>query len=151
MTMGKEQMQATWVSSLLLVVAYSTYGQLLHHAGVNETIWLISLGFVVVKASVFTLLWRPTRRLLLLGFQSDAGYSIMVLVLASLAVVVVVQFRAFAYIVVLIAAAILVRVDCLIQRLSDRATFLVLLGLPLLGLGLTWLPYVLRGAGEAGI
>lgn len=151
MTMSKEQMQAAWVSSLLLVVAYSTYGQMLHHAGVNETIWLISLGFVVVKASVFTLLWRPTRRLLLLGFQSDAGYSIMVLVLASLAVVVVVQFRAFAYIVVLIAAAILVRVDCLIQRLSDRATFLVLLGLPLLGLGLTWLPYVLRGAGEAGI
>jgi hypothetical protein len=138
-------MQAAWVSWLLLVLAYITYGQLLHQAEASATVWFVSLAFLLVKASIFTLLWHPARQLMLLGFKSDAGYSIMVLVLASLTVLVVVQFRAFAYIVVLVATAMLVRVDCLIQQRSDRWTFLVLLGLPLVGLGLTWLPDVVRG------
>lgn len=138
-------MQAAWVSWVLLVLAYITYGRLLHQAEASVTVWLVSLGFILIKASIFTLLWHPARRLMLLGFKSDVGYLVMVLVLASLTVLVVVQFRAFAYIVVLVATAMLVRVDCLIQQRGDRWTFLVLLGLPLVGLGLTWLPAVVRG------
>jgi hypothetical protein len=132
-----------WRSWLLFVVAYVTFGQLLHNTDVAPWIWGVSLGMVMVKAGLLTLLWHPTRKLLLLGFQSDAGYSIMVLALASLAVLAVVQFRAFAYLIVLIATALLVRVDCLVDGLSDRQTFQVLLLLPLLGLGMTWLPKVL--------
>ena len=152
MALGKsfQDTRTVWLSWVLLVLAYSTYGQQLHGTGAEQTVWLASIGFAVVKASLFTLLWRPARRFVLLGFQSDAGYSIMVLVLASLAVLVVVQFRTFAYIVVLVAAAILVRVDCLIQRLDDRQTFLMLLVLPLLGLGLTWVPRLLFAANAVG-
>jgi hypothetical protein len=143
-------MQTAWVSWALLVLAYTTYGQLLHQAEASATVWCVSLAFILIKASIFTLLWHPARRLMLLGFKSDVGYLVMVLVLASLTVLVMVQFRAFAYIVVLLATAMLVRVDCLIQQRSDRWTFLVLLGLPFVGLGLTWLPDVVRGGVNFG-
>lgn len=132
-----------WRSWLLFIVAYVTFGQLLHNTDVAPWIWGVSLGLVMAKAGLLTLLWQPTRKFILLGFQSDAGYSIMVLALASLAVLAVVQFRAFAYLIVLVATALLVRVDCLVDGFSDRQSFQVLLMLPLLGLGLSWLPKVL--------
>ncbi len=132
-----------WRSWLLFVVAYLTFGQLLHSTTAAPWMWGISLGLVVIKAGLLTLAWQPTRKFILLGFQSDAGYSIMVLALASSAVLAVVQFRAFAYVIVLVATALLVRVDCLVDGFSDRQAFQVLLMLPLLGLGISWLPKVL--------
>ncbi|MGF1460218.1 MAG: hypothetical protein ACFBSG_14480 [Leptolyngbyaceae cyanobacterium] len=138
-----------WLSWGLLILAYATYGQLLHSTQTDEYIWYVTVGFVIVKAGMLTLFWAPVRDFALRGFQSDVGYSIMVLVLASLAVVAVVQFRAFAYIVVLIAAALLVRVDCLIDGLSDRRSFLTLILLALIGLGISWLPALLFNNVEA--
>jgi hypothetical protein len=132
-----------WRSWLLFIVAYITFGQLLHNTDAAPLVWGSSLGLVVVKAGLLTLLWHPTRKFMLLGFQSDLGYLIMVLAIASLAVLSVVQFRAFAYVIVLVATALLVRVDCLVDGFSDRRSFQVLLLLPLLGLGCSWLPKVL--------
>jgi hypothetical protein len=140
-------MKSHWLSWGLLVVAYATFGQLLHAGKSGDVIWLLTLVFLIAKAGMLTLIWPPVRKFVLRGFQSDVGYSIMVLVLASLAVLAVVQFRAFAYVIVLVATAILVRVDCLIKGMGDRLAFLTLILLPLLGLGLSWLPYmVFQGA-----
>jgi len=154
-----------WLSWALLLIAYATYGRLLHTTDfepvswlsllgswigihqMNSLVWVMTLLFVGIKASILTVFWTPVRKFMLLGFQSDVGYSIMVLVLASLAVVAVVQIRTFAYITVLIASAILVRVDSLITDMGDRLSFLVLILIPLIGLGLSWLPsLVFRGA-----
>lgn len=137
-------MNNRWLSWTLLVVAYATFGQLLHSNGASDLVWGVTLVFVMVKACVLTLIWQPVRRFVLLGFQSDAGYSIMVLVLASLAVLVVVQFRAFAYVLVLIATTILARVDCLVDALGDRQSLGVLILLPLLGLAISWLSQLER-------
>lgn len=133
-----------WLSGGMLVLSYATFGQWLHGDGVQDPIWWATVAFVVVTAGILTWLWPPVRTFLMLGFQSDAGYSIMVLMLASFAVLAVVQFRAFAYVIVLVATSLLVRVDCLIHNLGDRRSFLLLMFLPLLGLGLSWLPSVLH-------
>jgi hypothetical protein len=132
-----------WRSWVLFTAAYVTFGQMLHTTEATALIWGMSVGAVLIKASLLTLFWQPARKFMLLGFQSDAGYSIMVLAFASMAVLIVVQFRAFAYAIVLMATALLVRVDCLVDGLSDRQAFQVLLMLPLLGLGMSWLPKVL--------
>lgn len=139
-----QEMKSYWLSSFLLVLAYATFGRWLYGDEVMAVIWWSTLGFVTILAAVLTLIWRPVRKFVLLGFQSDVGYAIMVLGLASLAVLAVVQFRAFAYGVVLVTTSILVKVDCLVQNLSDRRSFLVLVLLPALGLGLSWLPYLFR-------
>ncbi|MEL6762045.1 MAG: hypothetical protein AAFO87_00060 [Cyanobacteria bacterium J06607_6] len=133
----------------LLILAYATYGQLLHADESGRYVWLVTLVFAVAKAGVLTLLWQPTRDFVLKGFKTDVGYSVMVLLLASLTVLAVVQIRAFAYIVVLIAAALLVKVDCLIDGMGDRLAFTTLFLLSLIGLGLSWLPLLLFNGAQA--
>jgi len=132
-----------WLSWALLVLSYATYGQLLHSTDSSQLVWLVTLGFIVVKAGILTLLWPPVREFALKGFKTDVGYTIMVLVLASFAVLAVVQFRTFAYMIVLLASALLVRVDCLIDDMGDRLSFLTLVLLSLIGLGISWLPTLL--------
>ena len=144
-------MGSRWLSWGLLVLAYATFGRLLHTNGVGHIIWWSTLIFIFAKASILTLVWRPIRKFVLLGFQSDAGYSIMVLLLASLAVLAVVQLRAFAYVMVLIATAILVRIDTLIDTIGNRLSFLTLTLLPLTGLGVSWLfQFLIRGTELVG-
>ncbi|MEO1095997.1 MAG: hypothetical protein AAFX01_13975 [Cyanobacteria bacterium J06638_28] len=136
-----------WLSWGLLILAYATFGRLLHSSAdssLSPLMWGTTLGVVALKAGVLTLVWRPVRKFVLLGFQSDWGYSIMVLVLASLAVLAVVYIRAFAYGVVLIATSILVRVDCLAKNMSDRASFVTLVLLSFIGIGVSWLPVLLQ-------
>ncbi len=137
------QGQGHWLSWGLLMLAYATFGQLLHSNAANLTLWLFTLAFLVFKASVLTLFWRPARDFVLRGFQSDVGYIVMVLTFALGTVMAVVYFRAFGYVLVLVATAILVRVDCLIEGMEDFLAFLLLVGLPLAGLGLSWLPTLL--------
>lgn len=141
-------MKSHWLSWALLVLSYATYGQLLHNNASSQLIWLVILAFIVIKAGVLTFLWQPVRDFLLKGFQTDVGYSVMVLALASLAVVAVTQLRTFAYLIVLIAAALLVRVDCLGDNMGDRGSFMTLVLLSFTGLGLSWLPTLLFQGAE---
>jgi hypothetical protein len=141
-------MKSHWLSWGLLTLAYATYGQLLHNYDSSQLMWWVTLAFVVIKASVLTLLWRPVRDFVLKGFKTDVGYSIMVLALASFAVLAVTQFRTFAYMVVLITAALLVKVDCLVDGMGDRLSFFTLVSLSLVGLGISWLPFLLFQGAE---
>lgn len=136
-------MKSHWLSWGLLILGYATYGQLLHSNASDDYMWWVTLAFMVVKSGILTLVWRPVRDLAIKGFQSDVGYSVMVLALASSAVLAVVQFRAFAYFIVLVATALLVRVDCLAQGMGDRRSFITLVLLAMMGLGLSWLPVLL--------
>ncbi|MDB9527958.1 hypothetical protein PN498_18335 [Oscillatoria sp. CS-180] len=141
-------MKSYWLSWGLLILAYATYGQLLHAGEPRQYVWWATLAFIIVKAGILTLVWQPVRDFALRGFKTDVGYTVMVLLLASLAVLAVVQFRAFAYVIVLMAAALLARVDCLILGLGDRLSFLTLVLLSIIGLGLSWLPILLFQGAE---
>ena len=141
-------MKSHWLSWVLLVLSYATYGQLLHNNDSSRFIWFATLAFIVVKAGMLTLFWQPVRDFLLKGFKTDVGYSVMVLAFASFAVLVVTQLRTFTYLVVLIAAALLVKVDCLIEGMGDRSSFIALVLLSLMGLGISWLPVLLFQGAE---
>ena len=78
-----------WLSSLLLLLAYMGFGAYLHSRHSSDLIWWLALGHAAMEAACLTILWKPLRNFFLLGFQSDVGYTIMALVIASLAVVVV--------------------------------------------------------------
>lgn len=129
-----------WLSWTLLVIAYATYGRFLHDGEATLLRWLFSGGFAIAISGVMTILWVPTRRIILLGFKSDIGYAIMVLTLASLAVLAVVQIRVFSYFLVLTAVSLLARVDTLINNLPPILAFLLLTCLAFVGLGASWIP-----------
>lgn len=137
-----------WISWFLLALVYLTYGRFLQAVEVGYVgyTWIVSGLFAIALAAVLTVLWPSAQQIMLLGFQSDAGYFIMVLSLASLSVFAVVEFRIFSYIVMLMMASLLARVDTLINGLSNLLAFGVLVAFPLLGLGLSWLPTLLHPA-----
>ena len=135
-----------WLSWLLLVMAYATYGSFLHHHDVTAAGWAVSGLMAVGGGWVITLGWPQLRRLMLLGFQSDLGYFIMALTIASVAVAAVSQFQRFAYFVMLIAVSLLARVDNLLAGYNDTIAFFWLSALALLGLALSWLPVLLTTA-----
>lgn len=136
-----------WLSWTLVVVAHATYGGFLHARSAGLAAWVFSIGLAVGGASAITLFWPQIRRVILLGFQSDTGYLIMALSVASLSVVAVTQFQLFAYFAMLVAVSLLARVDNLILGIQDTAAFFWLSGLALLGLALSWLPILLESSG----
>jgi hypothetical protein len=135
-----KQLGGPWLSWALLVIAYATYGRFLHDTGAEPLRWALSGIFAIAISGTMTILWVPTRRIILLGFKSDIGYAIMVLVLASLAVLAVVQIRVFSYFLVLTAVSLLARVDTLISDLHPSLAFMLLTVLAFIGLGISWIP-----------
>ncbi len=133
-----QAIDSPWLSSVLMMAAYITYGGFLVHISASPVVWGLSLGFAVVFPALCTICWKTCRRFILMGFQSDLGYVIMALSLASLAVAAVTQFRMFSYLSLLVAVTLLTRVDMLIAKFSNRKTWLCMVLLALLGFGLGW-------------
>ena len=126
-----------WLSSLLLLLAYMGFGAFLHSRHSSDLIWWLALAYAVVEAACLTILWKPLRNFFLLGFQSDLGYTVMALVIASFAVVVVAWIQIFIYFLVMLAAALLLRVDLLVRDTRNSFAFVIIILLSLLGLGLS--------------
>lgn len=126
-----------WLSSLLLLLAYMGFGAFLHSRHSSDFIWWLALGHAVIEAALLTVMWKPLRNFFLLGFQSDVGYTIMALVMASLAVVVVSWMQIFIYFLVMLAAALLLRVELLTRDIGNSLAFVTILVLSLMGLGLS--------------
>ena len=148
-TLISKTLGGPWLSWSLLVIAYATYGRFLHDGEASTLRWVVSGGFAISISGITTILWVPTRRIILLGFKSDIGYAIMVLSIASLAVLAVVQIRVFSYFLVLSAVSLLARVDTLISDLHPILAFLLMTCLACLGLGISWLPLlVTEGPGQ---
>jgi hypothetical protein len=132
-----------WFSSVLLVVAFTTYGGYLHSVGTAPWQWAVNLGLVVLLAAGATFFRSFLRQAVLFGFNSDVGYVVLALGLACLVIAVVSQFRLVAYWSLLVATTLLVRVDLLVAKMSNSLAWLSLVGLCWLGLGLSWLPQLL--------
>lgn len=135
------RVDSPWLSSVFMMAAYMTYGGFLHSIQASLLAWGWSIAFAVALATVFTVCWQACRRFILLGFQSDLGYVIMALMMASLAVAAVTQFHMFSYLSLLVAVTLLTRVDMLLARFPNRRAWLCMLLLALVGLGLAWALY----------
>ncbi|MFE4107457.1 hypothetical protein [Almyronema epifaneia] len=136
--------QRFWLSFLLLFLIYATFGWFLHVWQASQLSWALTVVFLIAKAGILTVFWKPTREFVLLGFQSDMGYFIMVLVLASLFVAALVWLQVFVYILMMIAAGLLVRVDLLTRSIDDAIAFVALLLIPMLALAASWLPFAVE-------
>lgn len=137
----KTKIDSPWLSAVLLMASYLTYGGFLHSLPASLLGWGISILFAVLLSAVCTIGWKICRSVLLLGFQSDLGYFLMALMFSSLAVAAVSQFRMFSYLSLLVAVSLLTRVDMLIAKMNNAQAFLAMVGLALLGMGIAWLIY----------
>ncbi|MFZ4638966.1 MAG: hypothetical protein ACOYMP_01000 [Nodosilinea sp.] len=136
-------MNLPWFSWLLLVIAYATYGNFLHTIEAAPIAWGFTLTLAILVAGVAAFFWNLCRQVIVLGFRSDWGYFLMALVVTFLAITVVSYFRLFAYWSMLVAVALLARVDMMVANFKNIAIFFCLVLLSLLGLAISWLPHLL--------
>ena len=116
------------------------FGLFLHGRGSPELVWIMAISYVVVECGILSVAWKPTQKFLLLGFKSDVGYTLMALGGASLAVVIVAWVQISSHFLVMIAAAMLLRVKLYTGRTGAVPAFVMMSAVSLAGLALSWLP-----------
>ena len=133
-----------WLSVLLLLLANMSFGFFLQEYPASPVLWLAATAYIVLECGVLSVAWRPARDVILMGFKSDVGYSLMALAAASFAVVVVVWVSISSYFLVMLAAAVLMRVDLLTRRAGAVVSFVVMTIVSLCGLAISWLPALVQ-------
>ncbi len=128
-----------WLSMLLLFLANMTFGVFVHEYTRSSWVWAAAIAYIVLECGVLTIGWKQTRDFVLLGFQSDVGYTLMAVAAASFAVVLVVWVRISGHFLVMLAAALLLRVRLYTGRGNSAIAFITMLSISLLGLGISWL------------
>ncbi|MGP1387525.1 MAG: hypothetical protein ACTS2F_28445 [Thainema sp.] len=125
------------LSFFLLLSAFFTFGWFLFRSEAPPAVWGLSAGFGLFEAAIFTFLWEPAQNFFLRHVQSDAGYTITILSLASLAVIAIVWIHITAYFLVLISSLLLARLDTLMLRMHSVQSFFCLWITSWIGLGLS--------------
>ena len=133
------------LSVLMFCLANMAFGFFLHNYDFPNFAWILAVAYIFLECSALSVAWRPARDLALLGFQSDVGYTFMALAIASFAVVVVAWIQISTYFLMMICAAVLLRVKLYTRRGGPIASFLIMLAAALTGFGISWLPEVITG------
>ncbi len=136
-----------WLSILLLLLANIAFGLFLHERQMSPFLWSLVVAYAVLECGILSIIWHPVRDLLLLGFKSDVGYSIMALAGASFAVVILVWAKVSSYFFVMIAAALLLRISLYTRRIGAMLSFVIMVMVSLMGIGISWLPVWLASVG----
>jgi hypothetical protein len=133
-----------WMSICLLLLANVCFGFFLQDYESAKLTWILAIVYIVLECGALSIAWQPVRDFMLLGFKSDVGYTLMAFAGASFVVVMLAWLRIFSYFLLILAAAILLRVDLYTRRTGSAVSFLVLLISSAIGLALSWLPTLIK-------
>lgn len=140
------------LSLILLFAAYTTFSWFLHRSNVSWLAWVIVIGFSLGEALLLTAFASGLRSLIRSWLESDVGYFSTVICSAFLVAIALVWFKVFSYILVVVAAELLARLDLLNAGCHRWKTFWILTLVSLAGLmvGLiaTYLPGQANAVGE---
>jgi hypothetical protein len=125
-----------WIALTLLLVAYATFSWFLYASNVTWLAWTAVLVFTLAEALLLTTFSRGLRRLIRGWLISDVGYFVTIICSAFLVVIILVWVQVFSYILVLIAAELLARLELQQHRCNRWQSFLVLTIVSFIGLGL---------------
>ena len=128
----------------MLFLANMAFGFFLHHHEFHITSWVLAVVYILFECSVLSIAWRPARDFVLLGFRSDVGYTCMALAAASFAVVVVAWIQISTYFLMMLSAAILLRVKLYTRRGGPIWSFIIMTLASLMGLAISWVPLLAR-------
>lgn len=123
-----------WLSSALLLVAYSSFSWFLYQATATWIVWLISLGFALTQALLLTAFSKGLRFFVKGWLKSDIGYFSIISIGAFSIAAVLVWIHVFEYVLMLIAAEVLARVDLQNSGFNQWQALGVLTSISILGL-----------------
>lgn len=127
-----------WVSLPLLLAAYTSFSWFLYQNTENWVAWALAMVFAIVQALLLTAWSRGLRRFFRNWLQSSLGYFSLVLLGAMSIAVILVWYHVFEYILVVVAAEILARLDLQQAKLSRWQSLGILTVISVLGLSIGW-------------
>lgn len=99
------------LSLALLFAAYTTFSWFLHSANINWLAWFAVASFSLVEALLLTTFSGGLRLIVRSWLESDVGYFTVVILGAFLMAVALVWIKVFSYILVVVAAELLARLE----------------------------------------
>ncbi|MFQ3616900.1 MAG: hypothetical protein SNJ57_08130 [Cyanobacteriota bacterium] len=127
-----------WVSLPLLLAAYTSFSWFLYQNTEHWVAWVLATVFAIVQALLLTAWSRGLRRFFRNWLQSSLGYFSLVLLGAMSIAVILVWYHVFEYILVVVAAEILARLDLQQAKLGRWQSLGVLTVISVLGLAIGW-------------
>lgn len=127
-----------WLSLAILFAAYTTFSWFLTHATATWFAWAIVLAFTVLQALLLTTMLNGLRTFISRWLRSDVGYFTLIMVTSLGITVVFLWFKVFGYLLVLIAAEILARLDLQNAGFNRVQSLIILNIFSLSGLAVGW-------------
>ncbi|MCY7283756.1 MAG: hypothetical protein LH679_10005 [Cyanobacteria bacterium CAN_BIN43] len=135
-----------WLSLGILFSAYATFSWFLTHWVISQvstvwavwTVWTIVLFYTLLQALLLTTLFDGVKFFFRKWLRSDVGYFSLIM-LGSLSITAaLVWFKMFGYILVLLSAEILARLDLQNAKLNRWQSLAILTVVSVAGLAVGW-------------
>lgn len=126
------------LSLTLLVIAYINLGKFLSTLPSPLISWSIAITSIFFLAWLSTLSWSGESGLVTRGLRSDAATFTIITVSSALISVVLLWWHFFTYVLLILAAEILARIDLQAVYYKPAKAFWILLITSCLGLGFGW-------------
>jgi hypothetical protein len=127
-----------WLSLGLLLAAYSTFSWYVYHLTITWVVWVGVIAFALFQALLLTTFAQGFKSMVSRWLSSDTGYFTTVLSLAFLATTVLVWIHIFGYLITVLAAEILARLDLQNRGFSREQSLTILTLVSLAGLFVGW-------------
>jgi len=124
------------VSLTILLAAYTTFSWFLIQSTATWLAWVLVLAFTLLQALLLTTLFDGLKILIGAWLKSDVGYFTLIIVVSLGITVVMVWFKVFGYLLVLVAAEVLARLDLQNAGYSRVQALLILTMFSLSGLAI---------------
>jgi hypothetical protein len=128
-----------WISLLLLLAAYTMFGNFLSIVSVSWAIWAIAIIWVLLLAAFFMAPLEQIRNIVGRWLQTDAITFVLLIITAALASFVFLWWNIFLYLVAIVGAEALARLDIQTSRFTASDAFYILTTTSLMGIGLGWM------------
>jgi hypothetical protein len=126
------------VSLAILLMAYTTFSWFLIKSTATWLAWTLVLVFTLLQALLLTTLFDGFKLFIGKWLRSDVGYFTLIIVASLGVTVIMVWFKVFGYVLVLIAAEILARLDLQNAGFNRVQALLILTFFSLSGLAIGW-------------
>jgi hypothetical protein len=127
-----------WLSLALLFVAYSSFSWELTHATATWIVWVLVLSFTLLQALFLTTWFDGFKVFIGRWLRSDVGYFMLILVCSISVTAVLVWFKAFGYVLVVVSSEILSRLELQNAGYNRVQSLFVLTLISLSGLAAGW-------------
>lgn len=117
---------APWLSLPLLLAAYATFSWFLHDSNVSWLAWGAIITFTLLEALLLTAFSQGFRSIIRGWLLSDAGYFAAIICGAILAAFALIWIKIFSYILVVVSAELLARLDLQNIGCNKWRTFVLL-------------------------